>query len=93
MYQNGTDIVSAMDGTVITATKSITYGNYIIIEKGELKTVYAHCSKLLVTEGKQVKQGEVIAKVGHTGNATGSHLHFEIRINNNQINPRLILDF
>lgn len=90
---NGTDIVSAMDGKVVKATKSITYGNYIIIEKGELKTVYAHCSKLLVTEGKEVKQGDVIAKVGHTGNATGAHLHFEIRINNNQIDPRLILDF
>lgn len=82
-----------MNGKVVTATKSDTYGNYIIIENGELRTVYAHCSKLLAKEGKNVKQGEVIASVGHTGNATGSHLHFEIRINNNQINPRLILDF
>ncbi len=89
----GTSIVSAMDGKVIISTNSITYGNYIMIEKGELRTVYAHCSKLLVEEGKEIKQGEEIAKVGHTGNATGSHLHFEVRINNNKINPRLILDF
>ncbi len=85
--------MSAMDGKVIVSTSSATYGNYIIIEKGELRTVYAHCSKLLVKEGTEVKQGEVIAKVGHSGNATGAHLHFEIRINNNHINPRLILDF
>lgn len=85
--------MSAMDGKVIISTASVTYGNYIIIENGELRTVYAHCSELLVKEGKEVKQGEEIAKVGHTGNATGAHLHFEVRINNNKINPRLILDF
>lgn len=93
MLWNGTNIVSAMDGTVVVSTKSSTYGNYIIIERGELRTVYAHCSKLLVKQGKEIKQGEEIAKVGHTGNTTGSHLHFEVRINNIQINPRLILDF
>lgn len=89
----GTSVVSAMDGKVVISTNSITYGNYIILEKGELRTVYAHCSKLLVKVGEEVKQGQEIAKVGETGNATGPHLHFEIRINNNPINPRLILDF
>lgn len=82
-----------MDGKVIEARNSSTYGNYIMIEKGELRTVYAHCSKLLVKKGKEVKKGEEIAKVGATGNATGPHLHFEVRINDNRINPRLILDF
>lgn len=82
-----------MAGTVITSTTSSTYGKYIIIENGELKIVYAHCSELLVQEGTEVKQGQEIAKVGHTGNATGSHLHFEVRITDNPINPRLILDF
>lgn len=90
---SGTSIVSAMDGKVVTAGSSTTYGKYIIIENGELRTVYAHCSKLLVKEGAEVKQGQEIAKAGHTGYATGSHLHFEVRINNNQINPRLVLDF
>lgn len=82
-----------MDGKVIIATNSITYGNYIMLENKELRTVYAHCSQLLVKEGDEVKQGQEIAKSGNTGNTTGAHLHFEIRINNNQINPRLILDF
>lgn len=78
---------------MITATTSSTYGKYIIIENGNLKTVYAHCSQLLVTKGAEVTQGQEIAKVGETGNATGPHLHFETRVDNNAINPRLILDF
>lgn len=91
--QHGTSIVAASGGRVITATSSNSYGKYIIIESGNLKTVYAHCSELLVSEGSEVKQGQEIAKVGETGNATGPHLHFETRIDNNAINPRLILDF
>jgi murein DD-endopeptidase MepM/ murein hydrolase activator NlpD len=82
-----------MSGKVIISTTSTTYGNYIMLEDGELRTVYAHCSTLLVNEGAQVTQGEVIAKSGETGNTTGPHLHFEVRINDNPINPRLILNF
>ena len=91
--KSGASIVAATGGRVITATSSNSYGNYIIIESGNLITLYAHCSKLLVTEGSQVAQGQEIAKVGETGNATGPHLHFETRIDNNPINPRQILDF
>lgn len=68
-------------------------GNYIIIENEELKLVYAHCKELKVKEGDFVKQGDVISTVGSTGNSTGPHLHFEIRINDEKINPRLLLDF
>lgn len=82
-----------MDGKVIISKSSVTYGNYIIIENGKLRTVYAHCSKLLVKEGEEVKKGMEIAKSGHTGNATGAHLHFEVRIDDNQIDPRLVIDF
>ena len=85
--------MAATGGIVITSTSSNSYGKYIIIENGNLKTLYAHCSELLVKEGSEVKQGQEIAKVGETGNATGPHLHFETRIDNNAINPRLILDF
>ena len=91
--ENGASIVAATGGKVITATSSNSYGKYIMIENGNLTTLYAHCSKLLVKEGSQVTQGQEIAKVGETGNATGPHLHFETRIDSKPINPRLILDF
>ncbi len=90
---NGTDVHSAMSGHVIKATESKTYGKYIIIEDGDMQTVYAHCRELLVNEGEYVEQGKVIAKSGSTGYSTGPHLHFEIRINDNTINPREVLKF
>lgn len=65
-----------------------------MIENGEVKTVYAHCSKLLVSvrTGGISRTGDCKSTV-QLGNANGAHLHFEIRINNTCINPRLILDF
>ncbi len=51
------------------------------------ETLYGHCSTICVTYGQGVKKGEVIAYVGSTGNSTGNHLHFEIRIDNKKINP------
>lgn len=63
------------------------------MQNGEVTTVYAHCSNLLVPEGEKVEKGQVIATVGSTGEATGPHLHFEIRLEDRPINPRLILDF
>ena len=52
-----------------------------------LVTIYAHCSKLLVGKGDRVKQGQVIALIGSTGNSTGPHLHFEVRVNNVRKDP------
>ncbi len=56
-------------------------------------TVYAHCKKIYVKKGDKIKQGQAIGEVGATGNATGPHLHFEIRKENRYVNPDLILNF
>ena len=82
----GTPILAAADGTVTVANSldswGGSYGYYIQIDHGGgLETLYAHCSAICVTTGQQVQVGEVIGYVGHTGRATGSHLHFEIHIN------------
>lgn len=89
----GTEIVASTDGTVEQVSEEGEYGKHIKIRNGEAVTLYAHCSELLVKEGQKVKQGEKIALVGDTGKATGPHLHFEIRRNNNIINPDYILKF
>ena len=82
----GTPILAAADGTVTVANGldswGGSYGYYIQIDHGGgLETLYAHCSSICVTTGQQVQSGQVIGYVGHTGRATGSHLHFEIHIN------------
>ena len=79
----GTPILAAADGTVTIANATDSwggsYGYYVKIDHGGgLTTLYAHCSGICVTVGQQVQAGQVIAYVGHTGRATGSHLHFEV---------------
>ena len=82
----GTPILAAADG-IVTVANGLdswggSYGYYIQIDHGNgLETLYAHCSAICVTTGQQVQAGEVIGYVGHTGRATGSHLHLEVRIN------------
>ena len=77
----GTDIYAAQTGKVVVATKHSSYGNYIVVDHGGgISTLYAHCSKLLVSVGDTVKQGDHIAEMGATGNVTGPHLHFEVRV-------------
>lgn len=84
----GTDIYAAKSGTVVIATYHYSYGNYVVIDHGDgVSTVYAHASKLLVSVGDKVKQGDVIAKVGTSGNSTGYHLHFEFRLNGKHTDP------
>lgn len=68
-------------------------GNHFKITNGEVSTIYAHCKNVYVTEGQEIKQGEKVGEVGSTGNSTGPHLHFEIRRNNQYVNPELILEF
>ena len=85
---NGANIVAANDGEVTLSRWSNSYGYYIIIyHGGDLSTVYAHCSSLLVGKGEMVKKGQVIAKVGSTGDSTGPHLHFEVRKGTETQNP------
>ena len=88
----GTPILAAADGTVTVANGldswGGSYGYYVQIDHGGgLETLYAHCSSICVTTGQQVQAGQVIGYVGHTGRATGSHLHFEVSANGNRVNP------
>ena len=89
----GTDIHAAADGTVLYSGDQQTgYGNLIIISHTDnMITVYAHNKKNLVKENDKVKRGQVIGKVGHTGRATGPHLHFEIRKRTRPRNPLFFL--
>ncbi len=90
---NGTKIKSAMTGTVTQVSTEGDYGNHIRITKENVTTLYAHCSEMYVSEGQEIVQGQEIASVGSTGNSTGLHLHFEIRIDNNPINPAEVIQF
>lgn len=89
----GTKIVSAIDGIVEEVSTTGEYGNHIIIKTDDITTLYAHCSKLLVKEGEEVKKGDNIAEVGNTGNSTGPHLHFEIKKEDRLINPEYVIKF
>lgn len=93
---HGASIVAANDGVVSLVntgyTPGVGYGIYVIIDHGmqdgnSISTLYAHCSSISVSTGQTVKRGQAIAQVGSTGWSTGPHLHFEVRINSNHVNP------
>ncbi len=85
---SGTPIRAAGSGVVILSAYYRGYGNAVIIDHGNnVTTLYGHCSALLVSEGQSVKVGQVIAKVGMTGLATGPHLHWEVRRNGTPVSP------
>lgn len=84
----GTPIYAAASGTVRTSSYGSSYGNYVVVDHGNgYSTLYAHASTKLVRAGQRVSKGEIIARVGNTGNSTGNHLHFEVRRNDNHIDP------
>lgn len=87
----GTEIIAAMEGTVELVSSYGDYGNHLKITNGEISTLYAHCSKILVNQGDYISQGQKIAEVGNTGRTTGPHLHFEISRNGRTVNPTAIL--
>ncbi|MGI4785410.1 MAG: M23 family metallopeptidase, partial [Janthinobacterium lividum] len=89
----GTPIVAAAGGVVVASEYRSDYGNMVDIDHGNgLKTRYAHASKVFVKIGDIVKAGERIALVGRTGRATGSHLHFEVHVNDVPQNPVAFLE-
>ena len=93
----GTEILAGHDGTVTLAGEAGGYGLCVAIE-GEayegrsLTTKYGHCSQILVSAGQEVKAGDVIAKVGSTGNSTGPHLHLEVLVDGQYMNPLYFAD-
>ncbi len=91
--ETGDTIVAAMDGKIRIARYGKGYGNFVVIShQGGLETVYGHMSQLEVHEGQVVKSGEPIGLGGSTGQSTGSHLHFEIRVFGEQVDPSWVID-
>ena len=84
----GTPVKAAARGTVTFAGYKGSYGYLVVVSHGNgVETYYGHCSKLYVSAGQTVSQGDVISAVGNTGNSTGPHLHLEIRVNGVAYNP------
>ncbi len=88
----GTKIKAATSGEVVLASEQGDYGKHLKIQIGDVSIIYAHCNALYVKQGDKVEQGQEIAEVGSTGNSTGPHLHFEIRISERIIDPEKILE-
>lgn len=90
---SGAAVFAAMDGMVMLSGKHKQYGNFVMVEHGNgVATLYAHHRLNLVREGDIVRRGQKIAEVGRTGNATGPHLHFELKIDGVQQNPLPVLN-
>lgn len=89
----GTPIVAAADGVVTSAGyNSGGYGNLVEIDHGNgIVTLYGHCSSFAVSAGQRVHKGDVIAYMGSTGNSTGTHVHYEVRVNGTAVNPASFL--
>ena len=88
------NVLAAADGVVELASTHSSYGYYIILDHGNgMETVYGHLleDSFKVRPGETVVQGQPIARVGQTGYATGPHLHFEVRVNGNKVDPKLYL--
>jgi murein DD-endopeptidase MepM/ murein hydrolase activator NlpD len=85
----GTKIKATADGRVAFTGERRGYGNVILIDHGHgLETLYAHLEKILKRRGDMVKRGDIIAYMGNTGHSTGSHLHYEVRLNGMPVNPQ-----
>lgn len=99
-YHTGVDIANILNTPVASATDGVVvlaqsmdkyYGNNIEIEKDGVIFKYAHLNEIDVKEGDKIKQGDIIGLMGSTGASTGSHLHFEIRINGRSVDPELLI--
>ena len=90
--RSGTEVRAAEGGRVIYSARLGAYGNVVIVRHdARYETVYAHNRRNRVRKGSHVRKGQVIAELGSTGNATGPHLHFEIRENDRARDPLLYL--
>lgn len=88
----GTPVHAVADARVARSGRGGAYGNHVVLDHGEgLESLYAHHSRNLVREGGQVRRGQVIGLVGRTGNATGDHLHFELRWRGGTVDPWTVL--
>ena len=92
MEMNGDNIISAITGTVTFVSNQGDLGNHLKIANDKYETVYAHCSQIYVEVNSQVKQGDLIAAVGSTGNSTGNHLHFEVLKDGEYIDPLNVIE-
>ena len=88
----GTKIKSATEGEVVLVSEEGDYGKHLKVQIGEVSIIYAHCNNIYVKQGDKVTQGQEIAEVGSTGNSTGPHLHFEIRVHERTVDPQRILE-
>ena len=88
----GTKIKSATEGEVVLVSEEGDYGKHLKVQIGEVSIIYAHCNNIYVKQGDKLVQGQEIAEVGSTGNSTGPHLHFEIRVHERTVNPQSILE-
>ena len=90
--REGTPVYASAAGKVTASGASGAYGNLVILDHGaDLQTLYAHNSRNLVRVGDVVRRGQPVALVGHTGNATGDHVHFEVRWKGGTVDPRTVL--
>jgi murein DD-endopeptidase MepM/ murein hydrolase activator NlpD len=90
--REGTPVYASAGGVVSASESSGAYGNLVVVDHGGgMQTLYAHNSRNLVHVGEAVRRGQPIAMVGHTGNATGNHVHFEVRWKGGTVDPRTVL--
>ncbi len=90
----GKPVVACADGVVILSKYYGTYGNCVIVDHGDgVQTLYAHFSKLEVEVGDTVKAGDVVGLIGSTGNSTGPHLHLEVHVDGERVNPLIFVDY
>jgi len=84
----GKPVAAGGSGEVIYAGRDPGYGRLVVVDHGgDLETLYGHLSKILVREGQRVSRGQEVGAVGASGRATGTHLHYEVRVNNEPVNP------
>ncbi|HEX8097169.1 MAG TPA: M23 family metallopeptidase, partial [Pyrinomonadaceae bacterium] len=85
---SGTPVAATADGKVIFAGWQNGYGQVVVVDHGGgLTTRYGHLSRIEAGEGRTVSRGEILGRVGSTGRSTGPHLHYEVRINDDPVNP------